>query len=172
MQVERKILAGFAVEPVRKAVRLDRMETFVIEHRLYEAAGRRIAVHRGDDVGAKRLAERRLIFQRIVIGLTNEVGGDVGVVEPLTDAVGDRSLERVVVQDVLVDEGGELWLAACDVLRFAADARPDRIDLIKGPRGPRLILSHERRTPGVSRSPHRSFITFSQLPSVRKGAKE
>src|SRR5262249_60337085 len=118
------------------------------------------------------LAGRRLIFQCIVIGLTNEVCGDVGMVEPLTDAVCDRSLERVVVQDVLVDESGELWLAACDVLRFAADARPDRIDLIEGPRGPRLILSHERRTPSVSRSPHRPFITFSQSPSVPKSSKQ
>src|SRR5215813_5671780 len=92
------------------------------------------------------------------------------MVEPLTDAVCDRSLERVVVQDVLVDESGELWLAARDVLRFAADARPDRIDFIEGPRGPRLILSHEPCTPGVSRSPYRSFITFSQPPSVRKSA--
>src|SRR5262245_19946057 len=90
------------------------------------------------------------------------------MVEPLTDAVYDRSLERVVVQDVLVDESGELWLAACDVLRFAADARPDRIDLIEGPRGPRLILSHEPRTPSVSRSPHRALLSHFRSRQVRQ----
>ena len=68
------------MEPVRKAVRLDRVETFVIEDRLYEAAGCRIAVDGGDNVGTKCLAERRLIFQRVVIGLTNEVRRDIGVV--------------------------------------------------------------------------------------------
>ena len=69
------------------------------------------------------------------IGLTDEFGRHVGMVEPLADAMHDCRLERVVMQDVLVDEGGEFWLAARDVLGFAADARPDRIDLIEGRAG-------------------------------------
>ena len=62
--------------------------------------------------------------------------------QALTDAVGNCSFQRVVVQDVFIDESRELGLATCHVLRFAADARPDRIDLVEAPCGPRLILSH------------------------------
>ena len=77
------------------------------------------------------LAEHRLFVERVAIGLADQVAGNVGIAEPLADAVDDRGFQRVVVQDVLIDEGGELRLAARDVLRLAADARPDRIDLVE-----------------------------------------
>ena len=73
------------------------------------------------------------VVERIAIGLADQIARHVGIAEPLADAVNDRGLERVVVQDVLIDEGRELRLAARDVLRLAADARPDRIDLIEAP---------------------------------------
>ena len=92
----------------------------------------RIAVEGGDDVGAERLAERGLVVQRVAIGLADQIAGNVGVAEPLADAVNDRGLERVMVEDVLVDEGRELRLAARGILRLLADARPDRIDLVEG----------------------------------------
>ena len=103
---------------------------------------RRIAVDGRDDVGAEGFAERRLVLERVGIGLADQVAGNVGIAEPLADAVDDRGFQRVVVQDVFVDEGRELRLAARDVLRLAADARPDRIDLVEALGGPRLILSH------------------------------
>ncbi len=83
-----------------------------------------------------------LFVERVAIGLADQVAGDVGIAEPLADAVDDRGFQRVVVQDVLVDEGGELRLAARDVLRLAADARPDRIDLVEGLCRPCLKLGH------------------------------
>ena len=171
LQIEREILAALAPEPVRQPMRLDGVEALVIEHRLDEAVGGRIAVDRRDDVGAERLADRRLVLQRVGIGLPDQFGRDVGMVEPLADAVHDRRLERVVVQDGRVDEGRELGLAAHDLLGLAADARPDRIDLVERPRGPRLILSHGSSTPDVSRSPHRAFIDiFTAAKRYRTGA--
>ena len=58
------------------------------------------------------------------------------MVEALADAMDDRGFQSIVMQNVFVDEGRELRLAAHDIFRFAADARPDRIDLVEGPCGP------------------------------------
>ena len=53
------------------------------------------------------------------------------MIEPLGDAMHDRILQRVVMQDGRIDEGRELGLAPDDLLGLAADARPDRIDLVE-----------------------------------------
>src|SRR6476620_7696943 len=87
--------------------------------------------------------------------------------EPLADAVRDGSFERVVMENILVDESCELRLPARDVLRFNADARPDRIDFIEGPYGPRLKLSHTQDLPTPLGPLHRSFITFSKAQRER-----
>ena len=123
-------------------MRLDGVEAFVIEHRLDEAAGRRVAVDDGDDVGAEDFAEHRLVVERVAIGLADQVAGNVGIAEPLADAVDDGGFQRVVVQDVLIDEGGEFGLAARDIFRLGAHARPDRIDLVETLGGPCLKLGH------------------------------
>ena len=90
--------------------------------------GRRIAVDGRHDVGAERFADRRLVLERVAIGLPDQIAGDVGVVEPLADAMDDRAFQRVVMQDVLIDEGRELRLAARDLLGLAGGCapRPDR----------------------------------------------
>ncbi len=153
LQIEREVLAALQIQPMRKTMRLDGVKALVVEHGLDKAAGRRIAVDRGHDIGSERFPEDRLIFERVVIGLADHVRRNVGVIQPLADAVRDRGLERVVMQDVLIDESGELGLAARDILAFSADARPDRIDLVEAPCRPRLILSHEPGSPDASRTP-------------------
>jgi hypothetical protein len=50
------------------------------------------------------------------------------MVEPGRDAVRDRMLERVVVEDGAEDEARELRLAGGDRFGFLADARPHRIE--------------------------------------------
>ena len=62
---------------------LDGVEALEIEHRLDEAAGRRIAVEGRDDVGAEDFAERGLVVERVAIGLADQLAGHVGMVEPL-----------------------------------------------------------------------------------------
>ena len=64
------------------------------------------------------------------------------MVETLADPMRDGGFQSIVMKNVFVDESRELRLAARDVFRLAADACPDRIDLVEGPCGPRLILSH------------------------------
>ncbi len=64
------------------------------------------------------------------------------MVEALRDAMRDRRLERVVVQDVLVNEGRKLRLTARDILRFLADAHPHRVDDVQPFRGPGFLLGH------------------------------
>ena len=130
-------------------MRLDRVETFVIEHRFDEPAGGRIAIDGGDDIGTENLAKRRLVLERVVIGLTDQIGRHVRMSKPLADAVSDRSFELVVMENVFVDESSELRLAARNVLRFAADTHPDRIDFIEAPCGPCLILSHAQVLPAL-----------------------
>ena len=71
------------------------------------------------------------------------------MVEPLGDPMHHRRLQRVVVQDRGIDEGADLGLAADDVFRLGADARPHRIDLVKGRLGPRLLLRHESSLPDL-----------------------
>ena len=80
----------FLVQPVRQPMRLDRVKTFVVEHRLDEAAGRGITIDGRDDIGTEGFAERRLVLERIVIGLADHVRRNVGVIQPLADAMGDR----------------------------------------------------------------------------------
>ena len=60
LKVIGEVLAALAPEPVRKPVSLNGVEALVVEHRLDEAVGRRIAVEHRDDVGAERLADLRL----------------------------------------------------------------------------------------------------------------
>src|SRR5215471_4308306 len=112
LQIEREILAAPAIEPVSQTMRLDRVEAFIVKHRLNEPAGRRIAVDGRDDIGAKSFTKRRLIFERVIIGLADQISRNVGMGEPLADAVSDRRFERVMMKNVLVDKGCELRLAA------------------------------------------------------------
>src|SRR5581483_11266467 len=165
LQIKREVLAAFAMQPVRQAMRLDGVEALVVEHGFDEAVGGWIAIDRRDDIGAERLADRRLVLDGIAISLADEVAGNVGIAEALADAMHDGGFQRVVVQDIFVDEGCEFRLAACNFFRLAADARPDRIDLVEAFGRPRLVLSH-RTSPGASRRqiPRVPFSTERPAP--------
>ena len=117
---------------------LDGVEALEVEQRIDEARGGRIAVVDGDHVGAERVAEIRLVAQRILIGLADHLARKLRMIEPLGDAMHDRILEPLVMQHRRVDEGRKLRLAADDVFRFLADMRPDRIELAE--RGLRIEL--------------------------------
>ena len=90
--------------------------------------GRRIAVDGCDNVGAEGVADLRLIFQRVGIGLADQLAGNIGMVEPLGDAMHHRALQCVVMQDRRIDEGRELGLAPHDLFGLLAHPRPDRIE--------------------------------------------
>src|SRR5262249_56632600 len=80
------------------------------------------------------------VFQRIGISLPDQFARQRRMIDQATQAMGDGCFERVVVQDGRVDEGGELRLAARDVLGLAADAPPNRIELVDGRLN--LLLRH------------------------------
>jgi hypothetical protein len=143
LQVVGEVLAALAPQPVRQPMGLDRMEALEVEHRLEEAVGGGIAIDRRHDVGTERGAERRLILQRALVGLPDQLRRHLRVIEPLGDPVHDRGLERVVVQDGREDEGRELGLAPHHLLGLTADARPDRIDLAERAGGFDLVLGHD-----------------------------
>jgi hypothetical protein len=128
---------------MRQAMGLDGVEALEVEHGLEEAVGGGIAVDGRHDVGAEGGADRRLVLERVDIGLTYQVGRDFRAVEALGDAVDDRCLQRVVMQDGRIDEGRELGLATRDLFGLAADARPDRVNLVERTSS-RLLLSHDR----------------------------
>ena len=127
-----------------QAMGLDGMEALEIEHGLEEAVGGGIAIDRRHDVGAERGTERGIMLERVGIGLPDQLGRDLGAVEALGDAVDDRRLQRVMMQDGRIDEGRKLGLAARDFLGLAADARPDRVHLVERARHSCLLLGHDR----------------------------
>ena len=59
------------------------MEALEVEHRLDEAVGRGIAVDGRNDIGAEGIPDRGLVLKRIGIGLSDHLGRDVMMVEPL-----------------------------------------------------------------------------------------
>src|SRR5580658_9731740 len=121
------------------------MKTLVVEHRLDQPVGRRIAIDGRHEIGAKRLAERRNILERLGIGLPDQLARHRRMVEPLGQPIDHSRFQGVVVQNGRVDEGGELRLAPYGLFRLATDARPYRIDGIEGRLG--LLLRHRIVSP-------------------------
>src|SRR5262249_21470542 len=119
---------------------LDGMESFEIQHRLEVAVRGGIAIDGRDEIRPERLANRRLVLERVRIGLADQLAGNVRPIEPVRDAVDDRRLERIVMEDRGVNEGRKLRLVPGDVLGFAADALPNRVDGVELAAG--RMLSH------------------------------
>jgi hypothetical protein len=72
LQIEREITAAFLPQPVRQPMVLDGVKALVVEHRLDQPMGGRIAIRRRHDVSAEGFADRRHILERIHIGLTDQ----------------------------------------------------------------------------------------------------
>ena len=102
--------------------------------------GGRIAIDNSGDVGTEAFADRRRILQRVPIGLSDQFAGERGVIEPFGQPVDNSSLERVEMQNARINESSQLRFVASHILGFAADARPDRIDLVENRL--RLMLRH------------------------------
>src|SRR4051812_46364063 len=95
---------------------LDRMEALEVQHRLEKPIGGGVAVQCRDDIGTEGIADRRLVFERVGIGLADQLGRDLWTIETLGNAVNDRRLKRVMMQNRRIDERRELGLAPCDLL--------------------------------------------------------
>src|SRR6266404_5584320 len=72
LQIIRKILAAFLMEPMRQTVGLQRMKTLEVEQRVDETRGRGIAVIDRHHIGPESIPDVGILAQRFVIGLPNE----------------------------------------------------------------------------------------------------
>ena len=99
LQIEREIAAALVPQPMRQPVGLDGVEALVIEHRLDQPMGRRIAVGRRHQIGAERFADRRHILDRIGVGLPDQFARHRGVIEPVGQPMDHSRFERVVMQN-------------------------------------------------------------------------
>src|SRR5690606_25452765 len=80
-------------------------------------------------IGAKRLAQLRLPGEHVLKHLPDQAGIDVGVIEPLREAMADGLLQPLVAQHGGEDEPAEGRLGVHGLLGFAAHLSPDRVDL-------------------------------------------
>ena len=117
---------------MRHALRLDCLVALEIQKRVYVAVAGGVTVESGDDVGACRMPDLGLGLDRVREGVDDEVGADVGVAEALGQAVGERLLEAVMVEDQREDEAAECWLMPGNRFGLHADAAPDGIDFLDG----------------------------------------
>ena len=109
-------------------MRDERMEALEVEQRLDVAAAGGIAVVDGGEIGAEGAAELGAIGEHLREGLGDQPGIDVGVIEPLRQAVAHGVLEPVLAQDGRIDEAAERRLVAHGLLGLLAQLRPDRVD--------------------------------------------
>ena len=82
-------------------------------------------------------------FERVGVGLADELGRHLRTIETRGDAMNDRCLQRVVMQNARIDERRQLALVPYDLLGFATDPRPYRVHLIQ-PSGSHLLPGHDR----------------------------
>ena len=90
----------FLIEPVRETMGLHGVEALEVEQRIDEARRRGIAIVDGDQIGAERIAEIRLVAQRLVIGLTDQIARQRRMIQPLGNAMDHRIFQPLVMQTV------------------------------------------------------------------------
>ena len=135
---------------VGQPVGLQGVEALEIEHRLDQPLAGRIAVGEGENVGAHRLAHRRIAGDEVEEVLADQIAGKIRMGEARGEAMADRLLQSGVIEDGRGQEAAELRLAAQGFLCFTPDMREDWIGValaqrqhIAGRRHPEL-LPHAR----------------------------
>src|SRR5437764_10285890 len=110
------------------AIGLERLKALKIEKRLDIAVASRIAVIDGKNIGTDGDADLAIGFERVLEGLDDELGRDVGIGETLRQAMGQRLLKPLVVKDGAKNEAAEARLGFGDILSFLANAGPAGIE--------------------------------------------
>src|SRR6185437_16747390 len=128
LQVEREIMTAEMPERMGEAIGLDRLEALEIEQRLDRPVAGGIALEGGGEIGTCRGSDFGPRGQRFAKSLADEVGRDVGMVEPLGKAMRQRILEAVIAQDGRDDERGERRFIGEDCPGIGDDRLPDGVD--------------------------------------------
>src|SRR5262245_15078617 len=143
LKVEGEVAPSPLEQLVGKSMRDEGVETLEVEQRLDVALAGRIAIEHGGKIGAKGAAELGLLAQDLGEGLHDEAGVDVGMIEPLRQAVADGVFETGLAEDGGKDEATEGRLVGGDLLGLVAHRRPDGIDGGNvGPPGTQRFGSH------------------------------
>ena len=129
LEVESEVAPAAVPDMMGEAVSLERVEPLEVEDRFQRPECRRIPVDHRADIGAEGLPDVRVHRDRLMEGVGDEFCRQRRMPQPGGDPVGDRALQRGVVQDRRHDEGGELRLGAQDILRLGAQPRPDRVEV-------------------------------------------
>ena len=119
LQIKREVMAPGLTQPMGETVRLEGVKALEIEHRLEEARAGGIAVGDGGDVGPEGLPEHAVGFDRLEIGLGDEVVRHDRVAEPRSEAMHHGRFQSRVVEDRRDDEARHGGLR-----RMAASASP------------------------------------------------
>ena len=127
LQIEREIPPPLVPQPMGEPVGLDGMEALEVENRLEEAGAGGIPIQDRRNVGAERLADRRILLERFQEGLLEEIGRERPVAEPPGDPVDDRGFEGLV-QDRAHGEACQRRFVMNHDLGLAARPVPYRID--------------------------------------------
>ena len=123
-----EVMLAVLPEPVRDAVALRGLIALEVEDRLKQAMAGRVAVVDRDEIGAGRLENTGIIGEGLVRDLAQDghrhlVRGELG-----RDPVGNRALQRLVMEDTGVDQPAHQRLVADGLFGFGGDAVPDWID--------------------------------------------
>ena len=114
-------------EPVGDAVRLQRVEAFVVEERLGVAAGGGVASAGGEEIGADRSADGRFGGEGVVDEVAEEDRGDIGRLQLVGEEHAEAGFERGVVEHGGEQEADEHWLAVGFCSGFGLDLVPDAV---------------------------------------------
>ena len=109
-------------------MRDERVETFEVEQRLDVSAAGRIAIVDGRQIRAERAAKLRPVLKDLRKGLADQARIDVGMVQPLREAMADGILQPLLAENGRIQEAAEGGLAVRSLLRLAPDFLPDRIN--------------------------------------------
>src|SRR5690606_19062954 len=132
LQIQREIPAALVPKPMRQAMRLNRMEALEVQHWHDEAVAGRIAVVVGLNIDAHDIRPGRIVRQHGLEGLADKISADVLMRQALGEAMNDRVLKALLVQNGGIEEGSQKRVAADGFLRLAADGMPDRVRLLQG----------------------------------------
>ena len=128
LEIEREVAAARLVKRVREAMRLDGLKALEEEQRVDRPVAGGIALEGRGEIRACLDADLRPEIESVVKRLPDQVGGNVGMIEPLGQAMGERRFETVVVENVRDDEGRKRRLVRANLARIGLDGGPDRVN--------------------------------------------
>jgi hypothetical protein len=106
---------------------LDGVKSLEEKRGLDQARAGRIAIEDRDDIGAKRLADRRITADKVEIGLADKLAGKFRVAETCGEAMDDRGLECYLIENRGKGDARHIGLVARHLFGFDPKPFEDRV---------------------------------------------